>query len=168
MILNTLDLFIIGAIALSSVFGLFRGFFSSVLSLVTWIVALWLPFRFTDEFSTFLPATVESPVARSAIAAGLLFFGSFIILSAIGLLVRKAIGITGLGIIDRIFGIGLGAVRGVIFVALLAMLANYSSAIPKERWWNESNLMPFVLQVSKMIRSQLPDNLARLFVLNRI
>ena len=58
MILNTLDLFIIGAIALSSVFGLFRGFFSSVLSLVTWIVALWLPFRFTDEFSTFLPATV--------------------------------------------------------------------------------------------------------------
>lgn len=168
MILNTLDLFIVGAIGLSALFGLFRGFFSSTLSLLTWIVALWLPFRFTDEFSTFLPATVESPVARSAIAAALLFFGSFIILSTIGLLVRKAIGITGLTIVDRILGIGLGVVRGVIFVALLAMMATYSSAIPKERWWNESKLMPHVLRVSALIRSQLPDNLARLFVLNRI
>jgi len=135
---------------------------------MTWTIALWLPFRFTHEFSTFLPATVESPSARLIVSAVCLFFGAFIILSIISLLFRKIIGATGLGFTDRLLGFGLGLVRGVIVVALIAMLATYSSSLPKEVFWNESRLMPSVLKVSAMIRKQLPADLSRLFVLNRI
>ncbi len=168
MTFNTLDMFIVGAVAISGLLGLYRGFSTSVMSLATWLFALWLPFRFTDEFSEFLPATVESPAARSIIAAGCLFFGAFFLLSFICFLIRKILGATGLGFADRLLGLGLGAVRGIIIVALLAMLATYSNALPKERWWNESRLMPVVLKVSNVIRNKMPSDLSKLFVFNRI
>jgi len=168
MTFNTLDIFIVGAVAVSGLFGLYRGFSTSILSLMTWIIALWLPFRFTNEFSALLPDSVESPTARAFIAAACLFFGAFLLLSVICFLLRKIIGATGLGFADRLLGLGLGVVRGGIIVALVAMLAGHSSTLPKESWWNESKLMPSVLRVSDVIRKQMPDNLSRLFVLNRL
>lgn len=166
--MNTLDIIIVAAIGLSGLFGLFRGFTSSILSLITWVVALWLPFRFTNEFSAFLPDTVESPSARLIVSAVFLFLGAFVILSIITFLLRKIIGVTGLGFVDRLLGFGLGVVRGIFIVALAAMLATSSSSLPKEVWWNESQLLPPVLKVAELIRSQLPENLSRLFILNRI
>lgn len=165
---NTLDLFIIGAIAFSSLLGLYRGFTTSILSLFTWLIALWLPFKFTEEFSSFLPDTVESPTARAIIAAACLFFGAFIMLSLISWMLRKLLGATGLGFADRLMGVGLGVVRGVIVVAIIAMLATYSTSLPKERWWGESQLLPLVLKGSNKIREMMPDDLSRLFLMNRI
>lgn len=168
MTFNTLDMFIMGAIAFSGLLGLYRGFTTSILSLLTWVIALWLPFKFTPEFSTFLPDTVESPTARAAIAAAGLFFGAFFMLSLIGWMLRKLMGVTGLSFADRLLGVGLGLVRGVVIVAILAMLATYSSSLPKERWWGESKLMPQVLRISNVIRNQMPESLSRLFVLNKL
>lgn len=165
MAFNTLDLFIIAAVGISGLFGLYRGFTSTIMSLITWITAIWLPYQFTDEFSAFLPATVESPTARAVIAAACLFFGAFIVLSSICLLIRKAFGAIGLGFADRLLGLGLGFLRGTIIVALLAMLATYSKTVPRETWWAESKLMPVVQKFSNVVRSKLPPNLAKLFVL---
>lgn len=168
MTLNTLDLIIVGAIAISGLFGLYRGFSSSILSLFTWVFALWLPFRFTNEFSMFLPDSIASHNARLIVSACCLFFGAFIILSLICFLLRKLIGVTGLGFADRLFGLFLGLARGVVIVALLALLGTYSSTLTRESFWQESKLMKPVLRVSEVIRAQLPDNLARLFVTSRL
>ncbi len=167
MTFNTLDLVILAVISISALFGMFRGFTSSVLSLITWLVAIWLPFKFTPEFSVFLPASVESESARSIISAASLFFGAFIMLSVISWMLRKLLGLTGLGIVDRLLGVGLGVVRGFLIVSLVAMLATYSSSLPREPWWGESELLPVVLKGSKAIRAKMPDNLSELFVLNR-
>lgn len=169
MNLNTLDLVILIGISFSGLFGLFRGFTASVLSLLTWVVALWLPLRFTPEFSLFLPDSVESPAARSAIAAATLFFSVFIMLSIIGWMLRKLLGLTGLGFVDRLFGGVLGLIRGVIIVAVLAMFASANSDFPKEKWWGESLLMEdYVLEVSDFIRNRLPENLSSKLSLNRL
>jgi len=165
---NTLDLFIIGVVAISGLFGLYRGFTTSVLSLMTWVVALWLPFKFTPAFSRMLPATVESPAARSVIAAACLFFGAFVMLSVMSWMLRKLMGATGLSFADRLLGVGLGVVRGMVIVAILAMLATYSASLPKEKWWGESQLLPLVLRGSNIIREQMPESLSKLFVLSRV
>ena len=139
-----------------------------MLSLFTWIVALWLPFKFTPAFSELLPDTVVSPTARTVVAASVLFFGAFIMLSIISWLLRKLLGVTGLGFADRFLGVGLGLVRGFLIVAFLAMLASHSSSLPKEKWWADSALLPSVLRGSKIIRAQMPENLSSLFALNRL
>ncbi len=169
MTFNTLDMFIVGVVAVSGLFGLYRGFSTSILSLFTWVVAIWLPLKFTGKFSeSFLPDSVGSPAAKTIVSAACLFFGAFILLSVICFLIRKILGATGLGFADRILGLGLGVARGAVIVAFVAMLATYSKSLTQEVWWNKSQLMPVVLKVSNLIRTNMPDDLARLFVLNRI
>lgn len=165
MSINTLDIVFLIVIGFSSLLSLYRGFVSEFLSLATWVVALWLPFNYTEQFMTFLPATVESASARWFISAGLLFIGSLVIGGVLSWLIRKSIGASTLGVLDRIMGLGLGAVRGVLILAIVVMLATANPAIPKERWWNESRLLPPVKQVAAVIKNQLPPRYASWFKL---
>ena len=114
-----------------------------------------------------LPATVESPTARAIIAAATLFFGAFVALSLFSWLLRQILGATGLGFADRFMGVILGMVRGVVILAVLAMLAG-STSLPQERFWGESQLLPTVIKVSDTIRKFMPESLSKLFVLNRL
>jgi len=168
MTLATLDLFIVGVIGVSALLSLFRGFTSELMSLLTWLLAILLPFYYTEQFSAFLPETIESPSARWFISAGILFFGAMMICGSIPFLVRKIIGATGAGLIDRMFGSGLGAVRGLLILAVVALLATSNPSIPRERWWNESKLLPVVLMVSKIMHRQLPESIAGWFKINEI
>ncbi len=168
MTLATLDLFIVGVIGVSALLSLFRGFTSELMSLLTWLLAILLPFYYTEQFSVFLPDTIENASARWFVSAGILFFGAMIICGTITFLVRKMIGVTGAGFIDRLFGSGLGAVRGLLILAVVALLATSNPAIPRERWWNESKLMPIVLMVSKVMHRQLPENIGNWFKINEL
>ncbi len=165
MSINTLDIIILAVIGISSMLSLYRGFASEFLSLATWIVALWLPFNYTEQFMTFLPASVESPSARWFISAGVLFLGALLVGGTLSYLIRKVIGAATLGFPDRLLGLGLGAVRGLLIVAIVALLATSNPAIPKEGWWNESRLLPAVLRLSNVLKSQLPPRYAEWFKL---
>ena len=168
MTFATLDLFILGVIGASALLSLFRGFTSEFLSLITWLLAICLPFYYTEQFTAFLPATIESPSARWFISAALLFFGAMMFGGTTSFLIRKVIGSTGAGFIDRILGSGLGAVRGLLLLAVVALLATSNPSIPSERWWNESKLLPMVLMVSKFMHRQLPDSFADWFKINQL
>jgi membrane protein required for colicin V production len=163
MSINTLDLIILAVIGISSLLSLYRGFASEFLSLATWIVALWLPFNYTEQFMTFLPDTVESPSARWFISAGILFIGALVIGGLLSWLIRKVIGGTTLGITDKLLGLLLGAARGVLILAIVALLATSNPSIPQEGWWNESRLLPPVLRVAEVIKNQLPARYAGWF-----
>lgn len=152
----TLDIIILAVIGISSLISVFRGFAREALSLATWGIAIWLPFAYTEQFMPFLPATVESPSARWFIAAGVLFFGALVVGGILSWLIRKVIGATTLGFTDRLLGFGLGAVRGLLIVAVAGLLATSNPEIPKEKWWNESKLRPLVMRVSSMLKNQLP------------
>lgn len=162
---NTLDLVILAVIGVSSLISLYRGFVSEFLSLATWVVALILPFTYTEQFMTFLPQTVESPSARWFISAAILFLGALIIGGVLSWLIRKVIGATTLGMIDRLLGLGLGSVRGVLIVAIVVLLATSNPAIPQETWWNESRLLPPVKIVARVIKNRLPAQYAHWFKL---
>ena len=101
------------------------------------------------------------------IAAASLFFGAFILLSLFSWLLRKILGATGLGFVDRLFGFFLGLARGVVILAILAMLAS-STSLPKERFWGDSELLPYVLKASDTIRRFMPDSLSTLFAIKGI
>jgi membrane protein required for colicin V production len=97
-----------------------------------------------------------------------LFIGAMVFCSIISFLIRKLIGTTGAGLIDRLFGSGLGAVRGLLILAVVALLATSNPSIPREKWWNESKLLPVVLIVSKIMHSQLPESVADWFKINEL
>ena len=163
MIFSTLDLIILAVIGVSATLSLFRGFFREFFSLATWALAIWLPINYTEQFIAFLPDTVESPSARWFISAGVLFVSAMVVGSILSILIRKILGATGIGLVDRLLGVGIGVVRGVLIVAIVALLATSNPAIPKEKWWNDSKILPPVLILSRFIQNRLPENFKKWF-----
>ena len=95
------DYIVLIAFLVSVVVGFFRGFFKEALSLATWIIAIWLTWKFSWVVEP-LFSGIESP-ALKIWAARLLVFIVVLILGAllnhfIGILVEK----TGLSGTDRV------------------------------------------------------------------
>lgn len=153
--MNWADYFILGLIGLSMLLSLWRGFIKEALSLATWVVAFVVAWSFSGLFAERLTPWIELPSAR-AVAA---FAGLFLIVLILGALVNFLIGQlvskTGLSGTDRILGTVFGVARGVVIVAVLVLLAGVTP-LPRDPWWQASQLMPHFERVALWLADFLP------------
>lgn len=159
-----IDLLILLLIAFSVAISVIRGFFKEAVSLITWFGAVFITLMFTSRFASLLPRdTIESPEARYAISALILFFGTLILGGMMNFLFQKILTASERGPMDLFLGIGFGAVRGIVIVTVLVLLANLIPTFKQENWWRESAFIPPVQKVAQMIHAQLPRELAQHF-----
>ena len=159
-----IDLLILLLIVISITISVVRGFFKEAVSLATWLGAILITLMFTSRFASLLPRdTIESPEARQAISALILFFSSMILGGMINFLFQKILTAGDRGSLDLWLGIGFGAVRGVVIVTLLVLLANLFPGFKQEVWWRQSAFIPPTQRVAQFIHAQLPTELARHF-----
>lgn len=128
-----LDFVIIALIALSAIFGVFRGFVREVLSLVTWVLSFWLASRYTGDAAVYLEAWIPYPDARLVAAFVALFFAVLVVGMVISRLVVslvRASGISG----DRSLGAVFGLLRGVVIVVILVMVTAITPLVEEEAW----------------------------------
>jgi len=146
------------------VISVIRGFFKEAVSLATWLGAILITLMFTSRFASLLPRdTIESPQARFAISALILFFSSLILGGLINYLFQKVLVASEKGRLDMFLGIGFGLLRGVVIVTLLVLLANLIPAFKQETWWRQSAFIPPVQKAAQFIHAQLPKELAQHF-----
>jgi len=163
-VFSGIDLLIFLLIVVSVAISAIRGFFKEAVSLATWLMAILITLMFTSRFASLLPRdTIESPQARYAISALVLFFGSMIVGGLINYLFQKIIASDGKTKLDMWLGIGFGAVRGLVIVTLLVLLANLIPTFKQESWWRQSAFIPPVQRAAKFIHAQLPRELAEHF-----
>ncbi len=79
------------------------------------------------------------------------FFG--LVNYLLGQLVEKA----GLSGMDRIMGMAFGALRGVLIVAVLILVLREFTPVQQDRWWQKSQLIPHVEQLSNWFYEQVDD-----------
>ena len=139
--LNWIDYTIVALLAASIVISLIRGFIREAFSLVTWIAAFLISFNFAEDLSTLFAGHIKSEKMSFIIAFAILFFSTLIIGAIINYLVSTLVHKTGLGGTDRVIGMALGGVRGVLVISILIILAGFT-AIPKETAWQQSVLLP--------------------------
>ena len=154
--MNWLDYTIIGVILVSVVTGLFRGLVREAISLSVWILALWLATIYSPKFEYVLSAYIDSSTVRVAviffaIALAVLIVGS-IINAIIGFIIKKS----GLGFMDRLFGIVFGFARGVLIIALCLLVISMVK-IPNDNWKNESILLPQFKPIVTWLKQYVPD-----------
>lgn len=113
-----LDIAVLLVVGLTAVLGLMRGFVHEVLALAAWVLALlaihYLHTPVTEQLRSFLAA----PAGASVLAFALLLLVPYF---AMKLLARWAGGATRgslIGPIDRVLGLGFGAIKGLIIVVL--------------------------------------------------
>ena len=83
-----IDWLIAGVIVISALVSLRRGFFREVLSLVTWIAAVFVAWSFGGALAVHLTPYFETPSVRAMVAYALLFVATLFV----GALVSRLIG----------------------------------------------------------------------------
>ncbi len=165
MLFSGIDICILLLILISVIISAIRGFFREALSLATWVAAILITLMFTSRFATLLPRnSIESPEARFAISALVLFIGCLLLGGLINYLFLK-IRVPGKGKdwTDFWLGIVFGTLRGIVIVALLVLLANLNSSFKQENWWRTSLFIPPFQRAAFFLHAQLPTELAQHF-----
>lgn len=138
-----IDFVIIGVLLLSSLFGLIRGMFKEVLSLLTWIMAYVLAQSFWPAFDfLLLPLMSEVPSIRAPLAWGGLFVCSILVGSLIQRLILELVRVTGLTGSDRALGAVFGLLRGIVIIVLLLSFVPLLIDFSEDAWWQASQLIP--------------------------
>jgi len=126
--MSTFDIFLLMIILASAVFGLFRGLFKEVFSLVILIGAYFVATYFAPSLSGALASEVGTGTLGYGVSFGMLFLGTLLVGGIINFLVGKVLSSSGLSGIDRVFGFGFGALRVPRRVSFRAPI---SGQIPK-------------------------------------
>lgn len=140
--MNAADILILAVLALSMLFGLWRGLVSEVLSLLCWVAAFWVAWAFGDRVAAFYSGFLQEPTA--CIIAGYVtcFLGVIIVGGLLGWAVRKLMSHGGLRGGDRFLGMLFGLGRGLLLVTFAVLMLGFT-AVPREAtWWRQSMLLP--------------------------
>ena len=149
--LTALDIVVLLLVGGGAVLGLLRGFVTEILSLFAWVAAI-VALKLLHPLLT--PALTGTVVNSRAAAAVLAFALIFLLVFAGGKLVARALGrrtkASVLGPVDRVLGLGFGAVKGLIGATLLFLAANlfydtiYGAAATRPDWIRESRTYPLL------------------------
>ncbi len=153
--MSWLDLVILGVIALSALISLIRGFVKESISLVTWIVAGVLAFRYFSPMASLLEPFVDSPTVRSVAGFGILFVVTLVIGAVVNFIMSQLVSKTGLSGTDKALGVVFGAARGVLIVTMIVLLASLTP-MPEASWWQDSATVGFFQQIAEWVKGIIP------------
>lgn len=137
--LGNIDLILLGAIVFSGCYGLFRGFVKESLSMVVWLVAIVLAFRFPHLVSPYLEPWVTNSLIRLVFSGIVVGVAAVVIGNTVVNIASFFINKFGLSSTDRLLGLLFGTARGV--VVLLLLLSFLRPALGDMGWWKNSKLI---------------------------
>ena len=152
-----IDLLLLGLIVVSALFGLMRGLLATVFGVLGWLLAGWAAFRFGHDASVLLSGGATPTAGQYAAGYAIAFFGVLLAVSAIGLLLRGVVDSTVLlKAPDRLFGFGLGLVRGVLLAVLAVLVLGFTPVADGEPW-RRSQLASWLHPPADWLRARLPE-----------
>lgn len=141
--MNGLDYVFVLIVLASLVAGLVRGFVRESISLLAWLIGLWVAWHYAYLLAPYLGGALGAPglrewVARVLLLVALLLLGAMLG-SLVAYLVHRA---AGLAATDRLLGLLFGAIRAVVVIGVFVMVGR-GFDLDGEPWWRGSKLMPY-------------------------
>lgn len=160
--MSWLDLVILGIIALSALISLIRGFVKESISLLSWIAAGIVAFRYFSAMAELLEPYLADPTIRSMAAFAVLFISTLIIGAIINFIMSQLVSKTGLSGTDKVLGVVFGGARGVLIVTMVVLLASLTP-MPEAQWWQDSAMVGFFQQLAEWVKGIIPADAADSF-----
>ncbi len=122
--LTAMDIVVLLLIGGGAVLGTLRGFVMEVLSLFAWVAAILALKLLHGPTAALLLHVVHNPsgaaVLAFALVFGVVFFGGKLVAASLGQRTKKSV----LGSVDRVLGLGFGAVKGLLIATVLFLGVN--------------------------------------------
>ena len=154
--MNGIDWFIVILIALSSLLGLIRGFVREAISLVTWLLGLWLAWKFAYAVEPYLGGVLAHPEVRVWVCRLIILVGVLLVGAVIGLILSHVIRHSPFGGTDRALGFFFGMLRAAVLIGI-GVIGGELLRLDSETWWQHSKLLPYVEFFGEWIRQLVGD-----------
>ncbi len=141
--MNEVDAVAIVIVALSCLFGLWRGFVKEVLSLVTWVAALALSRLYSGVLADAMVNLIDNEAARLVAGFALIFIVVMMLGTFINHMLTKLLTLTGLKVADRVFGGVFGIARGAVITVVIMFVVG--PFVAETERWQQSQLVPYGL-----------------------
>lgn len=152
-----LDLIVVIAVVLSTVYATIRGFVNETLSIFAWAAAAFATLYFAPAVAPFMRLHM-SPLMGNLVAYVGIFLVVLVPLSFISFRFSENVKNSPVGAVDRALGIVFGIVRGLALVAIAYIL--FSVFVPvheQPRWIKDARLYPLVRNSSDVLLSLVPN-----------
>jgi len=149
--MNWTDYLLIAVLVFSSVAGLMRGLLREVISLFTWVAAVWIAWSFAASLEPYLGGALSDAAVRPWAARTIIFVAVLLVGAAVGALVSHFVRLSLFSGVDRLLGLLFGLLRGVVALGVLAMLA-HAVRLQDEPWYRGSLLVPYAEQAGNVLR----------------
>ena len=153
--LAVVDWLAIAVLALSLLWGVWRGLVHEVLGLLGWVLAFWMAQRYAPALAPHIPVLSSEPL-RLATAFFAVFLGTVLAVALAIALMGRLMSAVGLRPIDRVLGALFGALRALLLLMVLGMLVN-AAGWSDRAWWADSVAGPLVTEALRAIRPWMPD-----------
>ena len=155
------DYIIIGIVVLSTLVSFLRGLVREVLSLVGWVMAFGVAWRFFPDIAVQFTGVIDQEYVRKIAAFAALFVVTLMVFGLanyiIGSLLKKA----GLSGTDRMLGMLFGAARGCLLIAAVVMGFEVAK-LPHGEWWNQSVLLASFQELAAWLMQHFPQNVVKI------
>lgn len=154
----TLDYIVLAVVLLSAVIGAFRGFLREVFSVISWILAVWLAWKFAPALAPKFGGVLKDPVYGLWAARALILLAVVIVGYCVGAVVNHLVRISMFSGLDRLLGFVLGTVRGLVIIGIGIILAQ-SARLDDEAWYKGSRVTAGFKPVASVLRALAGDRL---------
>jgi membrane protein required for colicin V production len=122
--LTAMDIIVLLLIGGGAILGVMRGFVTEVLSLFAWAAAIFALKLLHGPVASMLVHVVKSPSGAAVLSFilvfAVVFFGGKMVAASLGQRTRKSV----LGPVDRLLGLGFGALKGLLVATVLFLGVN--------------------------------------------
>ena len=147
------DYVLIAILVLSIVVGALRGFLREAVSLVTWILALLLAWKFSPALEPHLGAWIAAhPELRTWVARSIVLVTVLVLGAVVGGLLGHFVRLSIFSALDRFLGVVFGALRGLVVLGVLVILGQLLR-MDAEPWWGQSKLIPQATSIANGLRA---------------
>jgi len=132
-----LDYAVLGVLALSIAWGIWRGLVREIMSLAGWVIAFLAANLFAAPLAEQLPASISRPEYRGLVAFVAIFLLTLVVTTLGAVWLAKVLHASGLGGLDRLLGALFGLLRALLIVLAAAIAAGFTS-LPQKAAWKDS------------------------------
>ena len=146
----------------SGVLGVIRGFIREAVSLLSWLIALWVAWHYAGLLDPWLGGALAEPGVREWAGRAIVFLVVLLVGSLAGSVAAYfAHRAAGLAALDRVIGATFGLLRGVVIIGLI-VIGGRAVRLDGEPWWRNTRSMPVAEAVANWLERYAEPAAARL------